>query len=50
MELCSDKHEEVCYEGRTCPVCAERDDLQGQIDELNKEVARLEGEIEEFSS
>jgi hypothetical protein len=33
MELCSDKHEEVCFEGRVCPVCDMRDDLQPQIDD-----------------
>lgn len=37
MNLCSDKHEEVCYESRVCPVCDLRDDLTGVIAELNKE-------------
>lgn len=45
MELCSDNHEEVCYEGRNCPVCAEREELQGEIDNLKSEVDGLNDEI-----
>jgi hypothetical protein len=26
MNLCSHKHEEVCYEGNDCPVCATIDE------------------------
>ena len=45
MELCSNNHEEVCYEGRVCPVCDMRDDLQGNIDELEKELVSLKDEL-----
>ena len=34
MNLCNDNHEEVCFEGRDCPACEIRNDLQAQIDEL----------------
>ena len=27
MDLCSKGHEEICYEGRICPVCDKIDDL-----------------------
>lgn len=50
MELCSEKHEEVCFEGRECPVCFERDDLQSQIDDLNKEITGLKDEIIDFEN
>lgn len=38
MNLCSHKHEEVCYEARTCPVC-------DVIEAMNKAIAELEDEI-----
>ena len=34
MNLCSDGHDEVCYECRECPVCVIRDDLTGTIKDL----------------
>jgi len=46
MNLCSDGHEEICYEGRGCPLCSvikenkekekELDKLQAEIDELKQ--------------
>jgi len=44
MRLCEDKHEEVCYEGRDCPVCAVRVEMQEQIDELVAEVKNVTDE------
>lgn len=47
MNLCSNGHDEVCYEGRNCPACAlcdqiktledEIEDLENTIDKLNEE-------------
>jgi hypothetical protein len=34
MELCSENHDEVCYESRRCPVCDVREDLEGSIEDL----------------
>jgi len=42
MNLCSDKHEEVCYESRDCPVCDVRDDLEDVIKNLEKEIEMWE--------
>lgn len=49
MNLCSNHHQEVCYEGRTCPVCeiiTEKDekieDLQKEIRELNQQISDME--------
>lgn len=35
MNLCSDNHDEVCFEGRHCPACS-------VAEEKNKEIAALE--------
>ena len=49
MNLCSDKHEEVCFESKVCPVCDVRDDLQDTIDDLEKQVASLTDEVDSLS-
>ena len=48
MNLCSDGHDEICYESRNCPFCehmneaSEREEaMQSSIDRLNDEVAQL---------
>ena len=46
MDLCSDNHEEVCYEGRNCPVCEMRDEMQADINEQAKKIDSLNDEIE----
>jgi hypothetical protein len=46
MQLCSDKHEEVCYDdSTTCPVCNALEqvkELEGVIDNLKEEIRDLE--------
>ena len=44
MNLCSDNHEEICYEGRQCPACA----LKEEIDAWEKENTELKLRIEEL--
>lgn len=34
MNLCSDGHDEICFEGRHCPACS----LIQEIEKLEKEV------------
>ena len=46
MELCDDGHDEVCYEGRTCPACRAAHYLQKDIQQLEKRVEDLLDEIE----
>lgn len=44
MNLCSDGHDEVCYEGRDCPCCElikTNSDLEDEIYDLKKEVEEL---------
>jgi len=47
MNLCSDGHEEVCYEGKFCPACVlliTIGDLGDEIDELKEEIEKLNEE------
>ena len=46
MNLCSDDHEEICFESRKCPMCElkmsfkeENDELQAEIDDLKKQLS-----------
>ena len=52
MNLCNKNHDEVCYEGWTCPLCetiAEYENtvekLQGQIESLNVDVQSLTDDL-----
>ena len=42
MNICNNDHEEICYEGRICPLCDMRDDLLSEIEDLKKEISDLE--------
>lgn len=42
LNICSEKHEEICYEGRKCPVC----NLVEKIDLLEDEITDLMRQIE----
>lgn len=43
MNLCSDGHEEVCYEERNCPVC----EKMTEIDTLEKTIRELREELKQ---
>ena len=45
MNLCESNHQEVAYEGKTCPMCA----LQEELEDLRERVVNLESEIEDIS-
>jgi len=45
MNLCDNQHDEICYDGRLCPVCDLRDDLEQTIAELNQKIDELEAEL-----
>ena len=45
MNLCSNDHEEICFEGRICPACGLREDLEKRIDELIGDINGLEADI-----
>lgn len=44
MNLCSSGHEEVCFEGRICPVCEVIEDKDREIDKLTDKIHGLESE------
>jgi hypothetical protein len=46
MELCSKKHDEVCYEGRVCPAC----DLLDIIKQLEGELKGKDATIEKLNN
>ena len=48
MNLCSQDHHEVCYEGPKCPACEVFQDKEGDIQGLRDEVEDLNGRIEEL--
>ena len=57
MNLCSEVHEEICYESRRCPVCEIIEDKNDQISRLediiaglNDDVTSLNDQISEASS
>jgi hypothetical protein len=60
MNLCSNEHEEVCFEGRQCPVCEVMENLgrvQGELDEkeialetANEKIDELNSDIADFKN
>lgn len=43
MNICSDNHEVIVYEGRGCPMCLikeERDDLAVKVEKLKEKIDR----------
>jgi len=44
MQLCSENHDEVCYEGRNCPCCIEidcRKDAEKELEHRDVEIEKL---------
>jgi len=53
MTLCDDGHEEICYEGRNCPVCEfklQLEDLEQIISDKDQELQKLSNRIDELES
>ncbi len=42
MELCSHHHDEIAYEGGSCPMCSLIDDHTRKVDELESTIKDLE--------
>jgi len=48
MELCSENHDEIVYEGRNCPACEIRIELEDQLKEVRAEAKQdLENALED---
>ena len=41
MNLCDDGHEEVCFEGRNCPVCEKIEEIRVLEEEIRYLKSRL---------
>jgi len=50
MNLCSNGHDEICYEGHSCPVCELITDNTSKIESLEGQVKELEQKVEEAES
>ena len=50
MNLCSDGHEEVVYEGQKCPVCEIVKEKDSMIGDLQNDIEALKMEINELNS
>ena len=53
MDLCSQNHDEICYEGRECPVCLlkeDRDYFEEECSKLESKIQKLEDEIIELQN
>ena len=46
MNLCSSGHDEVCYEGRNCPVCEMEKDKDKDIEKLDEAIDELRDRLE----
>lgn len=49
MDLCSNGHEEVCYEGKECPACETIDNKDEVIADLHEKIENLTDEIDGLS-
>lgn len=50
MNLCSDGHDEVCYEVRNCPCCQISEDKDKEISSLEGELSVANGDIESLNA
>lgn len=50
MNLCDDGHDEVCYEGRQCPVCDALSDAEDEALDLKETINKMQETIDEMAS
>ena len=43
MNLCSNKHDEICFEGRNCPLCEKIEEYKEWIERLEDKISELGG-------
>jgi len=50
MNLCSSTHDEICFDGHKCPLCATKEDLERQISNLTDERDSLQQQLDDIPS
>ena len=53
MNLCNNNHDEVCFEGRFCPVCELQKDFDSVLEEKNNlkdEIKDLENQVSDLEA
>lgn len=53
MDVCGKTHEEVCYEGRECPMCVLYNELQdalAEIEQLKELLTVAEDKLDDYES
>lgn len=51
LDICSSNHDEIVYDGRTCPICAALEELkvvQGEVELIAESYFQLQTEFDEF--
>jgi hypothetical protein len=50
MTLCDDGHQEVCFDGRTCPVCTLIKEKDAELEGKDNEIQSLHARIDELEN
>lgn len=50
MNLCAYRHEEICFDGNDCPMCAMKKELYGEIKQMESKIEDLKSEIERLQN
>lgn len=50
MQICDDGHQEICFEGRACPLCQTISEKNDEIDSLKGDIKSLEDDITDLES
>ena len=48
MDICSNNHYEVCFEGNRCPCCEIIKDKKVEVEDLLGRIGYLQGEMEDL--
>ena len=46
MNLCSNNHQDICYDGNICPLCL----IKEELNEAESMIKKLEEDIDELTS
>lgn len=46
MNLCSKNHDEICFEGKACPMCEKENEFEADKNKLEERISELEHQVE----